>query len=67
MTTPQHCPGYEKFKHLSSFNCRCPNCGKEYEIFSDEFDKKRRCKDCNQEIDFTRCELYASGTDTSPR
>ena len=27
MTTPQHCPGYEQFKHLKSFVCKCPNCG----------------------------------------
>ncbi len=43
MTTPQHCPGFEDFKNLSAFNCKCPNCGKEIEIFSDEFDKKHRC------------------------
>ena len=54
-------------KNLSSFNCKCPNCGKEIEIFSDEFDKKHICKDCNQEIDFKKCELYASGKDTTPR
>jgi len=67
MTTPQHCPGFEDFKNLSSFNCKCPNCGKEVEIFSDEFDKKHRCKGCNGEIDFSKCELYASGKDTTPR
>jgi hypothetical protein len=39
MTTPQHCPGYEQFKHLKSFTCKCPGCGEEKEIFSDEFEK----------------------------
>ena len=34
-----------------------PNCGKETEIFSDEFDKKHTCKGCKQEIDFTQCKL----------
>jgi len=67
MTTPQHCPGYEQFKHLSSFNCRCPNCSKEYEVFSDEVERKHTCKACGKEIDFTRCQLYAGGTDTSTR
>ncbi len=67
MTTPQHCPGFEQFKNLDSFTCTCPKCGKDVEIFSDEFDKKHRCKGCHQEIDFTQCKLQASGKDTSPR
>ncbi len=57
MTTPQHCPGFEKFKELKSFICKCPNCGEEKEIFSDEFDKKHFCKKCKKEIDFTQCTL----------
>ena len=44
MTNPMHCPGHEQFKNLKSFTCKCPNCGKEKEIFSDEFDKKHVCK-----------------------
>jgi len=46
MTTPQHCPGYEQFKHLKSFSCNCPNCGEKKEIFSDEFEKKHTCEKC---------------------
>jgi len=57
MTTPQHCPGFEQLQHLQSFVCKCCNCGKEIEIFSDEFDKKYVCKVCGKEIDFTRCAL----------
>ncbi|UCF57394.1 MAG: hypothetical protein JSW15_02695 [Deltaproteobacteria bacterium] len=57
MTTPMHCPGYEQFKNLKSFVCNCPNCGKEKEIFSDEFDKKHICKGCGQEIDFSKCSI----------
>ena len=64
MTTPQHCPGFQQFKNLRSFNCKCANCGKEIEIFSDEFDKKHRCKQCGQEIDFTKCQLYQDGKDS---
>lgn len=60
MTTPQHCPGFEGLKHLKSFSCHCPNCGKEKEIFSDEFDKKHTCSGCKQPIDFTRCTLEES-------
>lgn len=59
MTTPIHCPGFEQFKSLKSFSCKCPKCGKETEIFSDEFDKIHICKGCNEEIDFTKCSLEA--------
>lgn len=57
MTTPQHCPGFEAFKDLKSFLCNCNHCGRELEIFSDEFGKKHFCKGCKQEIDFTKCNL----------
>jgi hypothetical protein len=67
MSIPRHCPGFEQFKDLKSFMCRCPSCGKEVEIFSDEFDRKHTCKGCNQEIDFTKCTLTGAGSDTSPR
>ena len=43
MSTPQHCPGFEQFKGLKSFICKCPTCGKKVEIFSDEFDKPHKC------------------------
>lgn len=56
-TTPQHCPGYEQFKNLKVFNCKCPNCDESVEIFSDEFDKAHTCKKCGKEIDFTQCTL----------
>ena len=38
MTTPQHCPGFEAFRNLKSFQCKCPQCGASKEVFSDEFD-----------------------------
>ena len=59
MYTPRHCPGFESFKELSSFMCKCPECGTEKEIFSDEFDKEHICKNCGKKIDFTKCELDA--------
>jgi len=54
MTTPKHCPGFESFKHLEALTCKCPNCGEEKEIFSDEFNKTHVCKKCGKEIDFTK-------------
>ena len=57
MSTPQHCPGFQNFKTLKSFVCKCANCGKEVEIFSDEFDKTHVCSGCNKQIDFTQCKL----------
>ncbi len=64
--TPAHCPGLEKFKTLSSFVCKCPNCGKEKEIFSDEFDKPHICPGCKQEIDFTKCTIETTGGSATP-
>ena len=55
--TPQHCPGFANFKNLKSFVCKCPECGQEKEIFSDEFDKPQNCAGCGKEIDFTQCTL----------
>jgi uncharacterized protein (DUF983 family) len=59
MTTPRHCPGFEQLKSLKSFICKCPNCEKEVEIFSDEFDRRHLCKGCGKEIDFTQCQMDA--------
>ena len=61
MTTPRHCPGFEDLMNLKAFTCKCPNCGKEKEIFSDEFDKKHVCSGCGKEIDFNKCTLEAAG------
>ncbi len=66
MNTPQHCPGFETFKDLQSFTCNCPNCGKEIEIFSDEFDKKHICRGCRQEVDFTKCTLKSNVSTIRP-
>lgn len=57
MTTPKHCPGFDSLKDLKSFTCKCPACGAEKEIFSDEFDQKHTCGSCDKEIDFTQCKL----------
>jgi hypothetical protein len=60
MTTPSDCAGFERLKHLSSFSCSCPECGKEVEIFSDEFGKEHICKGCNKKIDFKACKIDIS-------
>ncbi len=67
MTTPLHCPGFEQYKNLQSFECKCPECGKEKEIFSDEFDKTHVCKGCGKEMDFTRCSIDGKGHNSAPR
>ncbi|HIC85144.1 MAG TPA: hypothetical protein EYP06_02470 [Desulfobacterales bacterium] len=59
MSTPKHCPGFTDLKHLKSFICKCQNCGKEKEIFSDEFNREHICSGCGEKIDFSRCEVNA--------
>jgi hypothetical protein len=68
MNTPSsHCPGFESFRDLKSFLCKCHKCGKEVEIFSDEFDRPHKCKSCNEQLDFSRCEFLGGGSDATPR
>lgn len=57
MSTPKHCPGFNDLKNLKSFVCKCPNCGTEKEIFSDEFNRTHICKGCGKEIDFSKCKV----------
>lgn len=66
-TTPAHCPGLEMHKNLSSFVCRCSECGKEKEIFSDEFNKPHVCAKCGKEIDFTKCTIDATAGTSDAR
>jgi len=46
--------------------CKYPNCGKEKEIFSDEFDRKHVCSGCGKEIDFTKCSIEVAGDTGTP-
>jgi rRNA maturation endonuclease Nob1 len=66
-TTPKHCPGWESFKNLKSFVCKCAGCGAEKEIFSDEFNKTHFCRKCGAAIDFTTCSYEAGGAAGTPR
>jgi rubredoxin len=65
-STPGHCPGFDEFKNLKSFVCKCPECGTEKEIFSDEFNRPHTCKGCNKPIDFTQCSLEGEAKSTRP-
>jgi hypothetical protein len=47
--------------------CKCPKCGQEKEIFSDEFDRPHNCSGCGESIDFTQCEIQGEGKSISPR
>ena len=66
MSTPQHCPGYTSFKNLKSFKCKCPECGEEKEIFSDEFHRPHTCDGCGKPIDFSQCTLDAEAGSVAP-
>jgi hypothetical protein len=66
-STPQHCPGFDKFKNLKSFICRCNECGNTKEIFSDEFDRPHTCGKCGTAIDFSQCTLDAQAGTSDPR
>ena len=55
------CPGQDSryWKPGAIFEAKCPKCGKENEIFSDEFDRERKCSGCKEPIDFSQCTLEA--------
>ena len=49
--TDQHCPGFEANKTLNEVKVKCPDCGKVWEIFSDEAEKKAKCPACGSLVD----------------
>lgn len=51
MSDQQHCPGFESNKSLSEVKLKCPDCQKEFEIFSDEADKQVKCPACGSMVD----------------
>ena len=56
MTEQQHCPGFESNKTLNGVMVKCPECGVETEIFSDEFGKKIKCSGCGAQFTPTKNE-----------
>ncbi|MBU0995239.1 MAG: hypothetical protein KJ737_22310 [Proteobacteria bacterium] len=57
MTTTARCPGNELNKSVQTLSCKCPSCGKENEIFSDELNKKHTCTACGKKLDTSACHL----------
>ena len=53
--TDQHCPGFETNKKMSEVKIKCPECGKEMGIFSDELEKLVKCSGCGVKIDPKTC------------
>ena len=53
--TEQHCPGFESNKTLSEVKVKCPECGKETNIFSDEQSKTVKCPACSAAFDPKTC------------
>ncbi|MFW2367911.1 MAG: hypothetical protein ACN4GW_15955 [Desulforhopalus sp.] len=53
--TDTHCPGFEANKSLTEVKVKCPECGKELEIFSDEAEKNVKCSDCGAMLDPKKC------------
>jgi len=53
----QHCPGFESNKALAEIKIKCPDCGVEMEIFSDEMDKKITCVGCGIQLDPKKCKV----------
>lgn len=47
----EHCPGFESNKTLKEVKIKCPECGKEWEIFSDEVEKNVKCSACGAMVD----------------
>lgn len=53
--TDQHCPGFESNKNLQEVKIKCPECGKEWEVFSDEITKIAKCSACGAAVDPKTC------------
>ncbi len=53
--TDQHCPGFESNKSLNEVKVTCPDCGKVFEVFSDEMEKKTKCPACKAQVDPKTC------------
>ncbi|BDD88171.1 hypothetical protein [Desulfofustis limnaeus] len=47
----QHCPGFESNKTLQEIKVKCPKCGQEKELFSDELNKQVTCSGCGATYD----------------
>ncbi len=55
MSDQQHCPGFESNKSLSEIKVKCPECGAEFEVFSDEIEKSAKCSACGASVNPQEC------------
>lgn len=55
MSDQQHCPGFEANKTLAEVKVKCPDCGVEFEIFSDEIEKTAKCSACGSSFNPKEC------------
>lgn len=52
-----HCPGFESNKSLSEVRVKCPDCGAEWDVFSDEIEKSVKCASCGSVVDPKACKV----------
>ncbi|MFV0436818.1 MAG: hypothetical protein ACK5PS_05430 [Desulfopila sp.] len=57
----QHCPGFEANKTLSEVKVKCPDCAKEFDVFSDEMESKVKCPACGSRFDPKNCTVDSVG------
>ena len=55
--TDTHCPGFESNKSLKEVKLKCPDCGHEWEVFSDELGKTVKCRSCGSMLDAEKCKI----------
>lgn len=55
--TDTHCPGFESNKSLSEVKLKCPECGHEWEVFSDEMKETAKCPSCGVNVDTASCKV----------
>ena len=46
---------YFKNKTLNEIKLKCPECGVEFEVFSDEMEKKAKCTACGAAVEPKEC------------
>lgn len=56
-SSDQHCPGFESNKSLNEVKLKCPECSAEFEIFSDEMEKKAKCTACGIAVEPKECQV----------
>lgn len=55
--TDTHCPGFESNKSLKEVKLKCPECGHQWDIFSDEVKETVTCRGCGKVIETAKCRV----------